>query len=91
MCLTFSSKGFPFDPPENIGKALVFYCFKRNLKGTLGRKELRPCQISRTALQCETAISQSFFIQKGTIIDNWAKGMEGIKGFIYAPVIVLTK
>ena len=30
-------------------------------------------------------------MQKGTIIDNWAKGMQGIKGFIYAPAIVLTK
>ena len=31
---------FPFDPPENIWKPLVFLCFQGNQKGTLGRKGL---------------------------------------------------
>ena len=32
---------FPFDPPENIRKPLVFWRFQRTLKGTLGRKGLK--------------------------------------------------
>ena len=32
---------FPFDPPENIRKPLVFWCFQGDQKGTLGRKGLR--------------------------------------------------
>ena len=31
---------FPFDPPENIRKPLVFGCFQGDQKGTLGRKGL---------------------------------------------------
>ena len=31
---------FPFDPSENIRKPLVFCCFQRDQKGTLGRKGL---------------------------------------------------
>ena len=33
---------FPFDPPENIRKPKVFWCFQGDLKGTLGRKEFTP-------------------------------------------------
>ena len=32
---------FPFDPPENIRKPLVFYHFQGDQKGTLGRKGLK--------------------------------------------------
>ena len=32
---------FPFDPPENIRKPKVFWCFQGDQKGTLGRKGLR--------------------------------------------------
>ena len=32
---------FPFDPPENIRKPLVFWCFQGDQKGTLGRKGLK--------------------------------------------------
>ena len=31
---------FPFDPPENIRKPKVFWCFQGDQKGTLGRKGL---------------------------------------------------
>ena len=31
---------FPFDPPENIRKPLVFWCFQGGQKGTLGSKRL---------------------------------------------------
>ena len=31
---------FPFDPPENIRKPLVFLCFQGDQKGTLGSKGL---------------------------------------------------
>ena len=31
---------FPFDPPENIWKPLVFWYFPKDQKGTLGRKGL---------------------------------------------------
>ena len=32
---------FPFDPPENIRKPKVFWCFQGDQKGTLGRKGLK--------------------------------------------------
>ena len=32
---------FPFDPPENIRKRLVFRYFQGDQKGTLGKKRLR--------------------------------------------------
>ena len=38
--LTIFLKMFPFDPPENIRKALVFWCFQGDQKGTLARKGL---------------------------------------------------
>ena len=31
---------FPFDPPENIRKPKVFWCFQGDQRRTLGRKEL---------------------------------------------------
>ena len=31
---------FPFDPPENIRKPKVFWCFQGDQKGTFGRKGL---------------------------------------------------
>ena len=31
---------FPFDPTENMRKLLVFWCFKEDQEGTLGRKGL---------------------------------------------------
>ena len=31
---------FSFDPPENIWKAKVFWCFQGDQKETLGRKGL---------------------------------------------------
>ena len=31
---------FPFDPPENIRKPMVFWCFQGDQKGTFGRKSL---------------------------------------------------
>ena len=31
---------FPFDPPENIRKPLVFWCFQGDQKGTFERKRL---------------------------------------------------
>ena len=37
--LTLFFPMFPFDPPENIRKPLVF-CFQGDQKGTLGRKGL---------------------------------------------------
>ena len=33
----------PFDPPENTRKPKIFWCFKGDQKGTLGRKRSR-CQ-----------------------------------------------
>ena len=33
---------FPFDPPENIRKPLVFWCFQGDQKGTLGRIWITP-------------------------------------------------
>ena len=38
--LTFYFPMFPFDPPENIRKPKVFWCFQVDQKGTLGRKWL---------------------------------------------------
>ena len=32
---------YPFDPPQNIRKPLVFLCFKEDQKGTLGRNGLK--------------------------------------------------
>ena len=40
MCLTLYFPMFPFDPPENIRKPLVFWCFQGDQKGTLGSKGL---------------------------------------------------
>ena len=40
MSLTLFFPMFPFDPPENIRKPLVF-CFQGDLKGALGRKGLK--------------------------------------------------
>ena len=37
---------FPFDPPENIRKSLVFWCFQGEQKGTLGSKGLNPKPVS---------------------------------------------
>ena len=39
--LTLFFPMFPFDPPENIRKSLVFWCFQGDQKGILGRKGLR--------------------------------------------------
>ena len=30
----------PFDPPENIRKPKIFWCFQGDQTGTLGKKEL---------------------------------------------------
>ena len=39
--LTLFFPMFPFDPPENIRKPLVFCFFKGDQKGALGRKGLK--------------------------------------------------
>ena len=39
--LTFFFPIFPIDPPENIGKAKIFWWFLGDQKGTLGRKGLK--------------------------------------------------
>ena len=38
--LTLYFPMFPFDPPENIRKPKVFWCFQGDQKGTLGSKGL---------------------------------------------------
>ena len=38
--LTLFFQMFPFDPPEHIGKPLVFWCLQGDQKETLGRKGL---------------------------------------------------
>ena len=40
VTLTLFFTLFPFDPPENIRKPLVFWCFQGDQKGTLERKPL---------------------------------------------------
>ena len=40
MLLTLYFPMFPFDPPENIRKPLVFRYFQGDQKGTLGSKGL---------------------------------------------------
>ena len=40
FCLTLYFPMFPFDPPENIRKPKVFWCFQGDQKGTLGSKGL---------------------------------------------------
>ena len=40
VTLTLFFPMFPFDPPENIRKPLVFGCFQGDQKGTLERKGL---------------------------------------------------
>ena len=39
--LTLFFPMLPFDPPENIRKPSVFWCFQGDQKGTLGRKGLK--------------------------------------------------
>ena len=39
--LTLSFPVFPFDPPENIRKPLVFWCFQGDQKETLGKNGLK--------------------------------------------------
>ena len=41
LYLTFYFPKFPFDPPENIRKPKVFWCFLGDQKGTLRSKGLR--------------------------------------------------
>ena len=41
MILTLFFPMFPFDPPENIRKPKVFWCFQGDQKGTLGSKGLK--------------------------------------------------
>ena len=60
LALTLFFPMFPFDPPENIRKPKVFWCFQGDQKRTLGRKRLvfsfpsffRLCFF--TLLKCET-------------------------------------
>ena len=39
---------FPFDPPENIRKPLVFWCFQGDQIGTLGSKGLKQNNVTST-------------------------------------------
>ena len=45
--LTLFLPMFPFDPPENIRKPLVFWCFQGDQKGTLGRKGLSSAKYAK--------------------------------------------
>ena len=48
--LTFFFPMFHFDPPENIRKSKVFWCFQRDQKRTLGRKGLSNSNIERVGV-----------------------------------------
>ena len=54
---------FPFDPPENIRKPLVFWCFQGDQKGTLGRKGLiLLTYFDHNFRKPESAIPEPFFM-----------------------------
>ena len=59
--LTLFFPVLPFDPPENIRKPLVFWCFQVDQKGTLGRKRVMKSNIVEVVIQIVPEHSDWFY------------------------------
>ena len=79
--LTLFLPVFPFDPPENIRKPLVFGCFEGNQKGVLGRKVLKILCNHQKVLPLSLAISFYKLEFKDVKIDNGMPSL-GASSFI---------
>ena len=70
---------FPFDPPENIRKPLVFCCFQGDQKGTFGRKGLNVKKFLETQEVLRNAIRKNHSpptcSQFSLITDNYFYGV----------------
>ena len=80
--LTFLFPIFPFDPPRNIRKPLVFWCFQEDQKGISRRKKLRVMSLNvfQTTLKCFRNMLINPFHAYVSILCPWKQ--QKIKGFL---------